>query len=354
MRVLQINSERGWRGGERQTLLTALGLRERGHEVELLVRAGGALEARAQAEGLPTHAAQSTVEFAVWLARQASRYDVLHVQTANVLAWALLAKPMHRRPIIFSRRTSFPVKGFSGFSRLKWTCTDVRVAISEAAASAMREMGLSVHVIPSAVPAVVPNPARVQEFLARENLFGCRLVGTAAALSPEKNPVTLIRAAAQVCAQHPDVVFVHWGAEGAAADAARQAIQDLGLGDRYRLLGFESGVEQLYPALAVFVMASRHEALGSSVLDAMAQSVPVVATQAGGLMELLAEGRGLLSATDDASGLARHIGEVLSVPELGRVMAERSLQEVQNRYGVEAMVQAYEFLYRQAVAVTTK
>jgi len=354
MRILQINSERGWRGGERQTLLTALGLRERGHEVSLLVRAGAPLEERAQAQGLRTHAVKTTAEFGAWLARYARPYDVLHVQTANVLAWALLAKPMHRRPVIFSRRTSFPVKGFSGFSRLKWACTDVRVAISEAAASAMREMGLSVQVIPSAVPSVTPNPSRVQEFIARENLRGYRLVGTAAALSPEKDPVTLIHAAAQVCAQHPDVVFVHWGAAGAAADAARQAIHDLGLGDRYRLLGFESGVEQLYPALAVFVMASRHEALGSSVLDAMVQSVPVVATQAGGLTELLAEGRGLLSAPGDASGLARHIGEVLSAPELGRVMVERSLQEVQNRYGVEAMVQAYESMYRQATAATTK
>jgi glycosyltransferase involved in cell wall biosynthesis len=100
-------------------------------------------------------------------------------------------------------------------------------------------------------------------------------------------------------------------------------------------------------------MASRHEALGSSVLDAMVQSVPVVATQAGGLTELLAEGRGLLSAPGDASGLAGHIAEILSAPELGRALAERSLQEVQNRYGVEAMVQAYESLYRQVTVVTT-
>lgn len=347
MRILQINSERGWRGGERQTLLTALGLRERGHEVELLVRAGGALEVRAQAEGLRTHAAKSTVEFAVWLARYASRYDVLHVQTANVLAWALLAKPMHRRPVIFSRRTSFPVKGFSGFSRLKWACTDVRVAISEAAASAMREMGLSVQIIPSAVPAVVSNASRVQEFLARENLVGHRLVGTAAALSPEKDPVTLIHAAAKVCAKYPDVIFVHWGAEGSAAEAARHAIRELGMGDRYRLLGFETGVEQLYPALTVYVMASRHEALGSSVLDAMSQGVPVVATQAGGLEELLAEKRGLLGPVGDAQILADNIGMLLSDSELSAAIAQRGRDAVTLHYSVAGMVQAYEHIYQE-------
>jgi hypothetical protein len=81
MRILQINSERGWRGGERQTLLTSLGLRERGHEVEVLVRAGGVLETRAQSEGLRTHAMNTTAEFGVWLARHGQAYDVLHVQT---------------------------------------------------------------------------------------------------------------------------------------------------------------------------------------------------------------------------------------------------------------------------------
>ncbi|MFM7010254.1 MAG: glycosyltransferase family 4 protein [Betaproteobacteria bacterium] len=347
MRILQINSERGWRGGERQTLLTALGLRERGHEVALLVRAGGALEARAQAEGLPTYAAKSTVEFAVWLARYASRYDVLHVQTANVLAWALLAKAMHRRPVIFSRRTSFPAKRFSGFLRLKWACADVRVAISDAAASAMREMGLSVQIIPSAVPAIVPNVSRIQEFLARENLFGHRLIGTAAALSPEKDPVTLIHAAAKVCAKYPDVIFVHWGAEGAAAEAARRAIHDLGMGDRYRLLGFEAGVEQLYPALTVYVMASRHEALGSSVLDAMLQGVPVAATQAGGLEELLAEKRGLLGPVGDAQMLADNIGMLLSDSELSAAIAQRGRDAVTLHYSVAGMVQAYEHIYQE-------
>jgi glycosyltransferase involved in cell wall biosynthesis len=347
MRILQINSERGWRGGERQTLLTALGLRERGHEVELLVRAGGALEARAQTEGLPTHSAKSTVQFAVWLACHASRYDVLHVQTANVLAWALLAKPLHRRPVIFSRRTSFPVKGFSGFSRLKWAYTDARVAISEAAASAMREMGLSVQIIPSAVPAVIPNASRLQEFLVRENLLGHRLVGTAAALSPEKDPVTLIKAAAKVCAKYPDVIFVHWGAEGAAAQAARRAIHELGMGNRYRLLGFEAGVEQLYPALTVYVMASRHEALGSSVLDAMLQGVPVVATQAGGLEELLAQKRGLLSPVGDAQKLADHIGMLLSDGELSAAIAQRGKDAVTLHYSVAGMVQTYEHIYQE-------
>jgi glycosyltransferase involved in cell wall biosynthesis len=146
------------------------------------------------------------------------------------------------------------------------------------------------------------------------------------------------------------VIFVHWGAEGAASEAARLAIRELGLEGRYRLLGFEVGVEQLFAALTVFVMASRHEALGSSVLDAMAQSIPVVATHAGGLKELLAHERGLLSAPGDADGLAAHIVELLRQPELRLTMAKRALHEVQTRYGVQAMVEQYESLYLRATS----
>jgi glycosyltransferase involved in cell wall biosynthesis len=105
----------------------------------------------------------------------------------------------------------------------------------------------------------------------------------------------------------------------------------------------------LFAALNVFVMASRQEALGSSVLDAMAQQVPVVATQAGGLKELLADERGLLCAPGDARGLAEQIAQLLDDPERGSALAARALHEVRLRYGVDTMVQMYERLYRQVV-----
>ncbi|MCX7224015.1 MAG: glycosyltransferase family 4 protein [Burkholderiales bacterium] len=97
-------------------------------------------------------------------------------------------------------------------------------------------------------------------------------------------------------------------------------------------------------------MASRQEALGSSVLDAMAQEVPVVATRAGGLKELLADERGLLCTPGDARGLAEQIGQLLDDPARGSALATRALQEVQRRYGVDTMVQTYESLYRQVLA----
>ncbi len=349
LRILQINTERGWRGGERQTLLTAVGLRARGHDVELLLRKGSVLAERARALGLVVHAAGGGFSFGCWLALHGKRYDVLHAQTAKVVAWAVAVAPAYRRPLVFSRRTSFPVGAGGWLTRLKWRRLDQMVAISEAAAQAPRALGVSTLVIPSAVLPIAADATRIQHFLKYRALEGKRLIGTAAALSVEKDPVTLIYAAAKVCAQFEDVVFLHWGAAGSASFAAQQAIAELGLQDRYLLLGFEPEVEQLFAPLSVFVMASRYEALGSSVLDAMLQNVPVVSTDAGGLKETVCAGRGLVCAPGDVATMAAHIVWMLAQPEQAQAMAKVACAAVRAEYAVDGMVERYLKVYRKVL-----
>lgn len=350
MRILQINTERGWRGGERQTLLTALYQRKLGHQVELLAHTDGELAKRAVQQGLTVHRVRSGAGFGAWLALHGRRYDILHAQTAKVVAWAVLSKIFHRRPVIFSRRTSFPGGSNKWATQWKWQRVDQLVAISEAAAGAPRAMGLQPIVIQSAVPLVTPDPERVNAFISQNNLRGRRLVGTASALSPEKDPVTLIRAAAIVCRQFEDVSFVHWGAAGAASAAAQECIDSLGLQGRYIMAGFTPGVEQLYPALSVFVMASRFEALGSSVLDAMMQRIPVVSTDAGGLKETLSNGRGLLCAVGDVDAMALNIIQLLDQPQKAAAMAEHAFAEVNTEYDVERMARRYLNVYASVLS----
>jgi glycosyltransferase involved in cell wall biosynthesis len=123
----------------------------------------------------------------------------------------------------------------------------------------------------------------------------------------------------------------------------------LGLKDRYLLLGFEPDVEQLFTALSVFVMASRYEALGSSVLDAMLQNVPVVSTDAGGLKETVCAGRGLVCAPGDAAAMAAHIAWMLAQPEQAQAMATVACAAVRAEYAVDSMVERYVAVYRAVV-----
>jgi len=349
MRILQINTEKTWRGGERQTLLTMIELRSAGHQVELLCAQKGGLSQRVQDAGFVVHELASGLGFWAWLMVRGRQYDILHAQTAKAMTWAALAKWFNRRPLVFTKRTSFPLKRGVWQTRWKWHQANQVVAISQAAAQAPKQLGVAVEVIASAVPPIAANPVRIKTFLGKHQLVGKRLVGTAGALSFEKDPLTLINAAAEVCRVLDDVVFIHWGADESAAEAVRARIAELGLQQRYLLMGFEHAVQELYPALSVFVMASVYEALGSSVLDAMLQQVPVVSTDAGGLKEVVSEGRGLVVSVGDAQAMASQILLVLSGADSIKPMVHRAFSDVQAHYGVAEMAQRYLGVYQRFV-----
>jgi len=352
MYILQLNLEKGWRGGERQTLLTALAQRTLGHQVELVARRGSELATRAHAEGLTVHYARQAVSLTIWLALHGSRFDVIHAQTAGAITGAVLAKPFHRKPIVFSRRTAFPVTSGAALTRFKWQHIDQLVAISQAAAQEPRRFGIEPVIIPSAIMPIQENSVRVDDFLRQHRLEGKTLVGTCAALTSEKDPLVLIHAAALVCAKFPDTVFVHWGGPGPETEAATKLINALNLQEHYLLLGFQKEPEQLFPALSLFILASRIEALGSSILDAMLQKVPVIGTRTGGIQEILAEGRGILTPVGDAASMAQHIEWVLSHPQEAHQIALLAHDHVITEHDVTHMAQKYLSLYERLIQKT--
>ena len=112
MRILEINTEKGWRGGEKQTLYALEGFRILGHEVELLCFQGSALHVKAQAAGFVCHTITSNYSSVFFLLKSGSRYDFIHTQTSKQLTYCILTKAFHKRKVVFSRRVDFVPKGF--------------------------------------------------------------------------------------------------------------------------------------------------------------------------------------------------------------------------------------------------
>ncbi len=346
MRILQLNFERGWRGGERQTLLTMRQLMLAGHEVELLARKGGKLARRARDLEFMVHEFDSAMAVSRFLLARRSQYDVMHAQTANMMTWLALLRPWLKARVVFTRRTAFPLRKNESRNAWKWRQADALVAISDAAAAEPRRLGLRVTVIPSAVELQPLNPEHLQAFSSQHGLEGKRVLATAAALTVEKDPQTLIRAVHELATQRQDFVFLHLGAGGSEEAAARQLVSELDLDALYRFAGFQENVENLYRLMDVFVLSSRYEALGSSALDAFAYGVPVVATRAGGLAELLADGRGLLSEVGDPTGLAANMARVLDDPALRATMVEGAAAYVHREHDPAVMAEKYLAIYR--------
>ncbi|MBC7202850.1 MAG: glycosyltransferase [Pusillimonas sp.] len=350
MRVLQLNFERGWRGGERQTLLCLHQLRKRGIHVEVLARAGEPLARAARAEGFIVHEAKGVPGACFKLLRIARDFDILHAQTANTLSWLAMLKTLLGRPVVFTRRTSFALTpSKQPRTLMKWRRVNAFVAISEAAANEPRRLGLSVSIIRSAIDPAAPDDERIARLRQHYELQGRPVVGTSAALTREKDPLTLIRAIHQLRKTHPNVVCLHFGADGDVADAARQLVKELGLTGHYIFAGFEPGVEKVYGLFDVFALSSVEEALGSSVLDAFSQNVPVVATRAGGLKESLAKGRGLLCDVGDFRAMAANLAQVLQRPDLRADMTRKAYDYVLREHNVGVMGERYVALYQAAL-----
>lgn len=342
MRILQLNFERGWRGGERQTLYCMRAFRHAGHEVELLARSGQPLADNAKREGYTVHGKRNVAGQIAFLASAGRAYDIIHAQTANTLTWAVLTRPMHRRAVVFSRRTASPLKpGQAWKTGFKWRQVDLFVAISEAAAAEPRRLGLNPTIIRSAVTPSEVNPANVAQLEAEFGLAGRKVLATAAVLSHGKDPLTLICAVAELARSRRDFVFLHFGADGNCSAQAHALVRSLGLQDIYRFAGFRQEVTDFYSIMDVFVMASREEALGSSVFDAFLQRVPVVSTDAGGLKESLGQGRGLLCAVGDATALAQGMARCLDDPVLRADITGRAYDYVRTEHDVQKMGQRY-------------
>lgn len=345
-----MNFERGWRGGERQTLMCMRQFRAAGHNVALLARAGGELARRARQEGFVVHERPGVAGVCTFLMRRGKDFDILHAQTANMLTWLSLLKPFLRARIVFTRRTAFPVPARRARrTAWKWRRADALVAISAAAAVEPVRLGLNPSVIPSAIEVQPLDQEHVRAFAQEFKLAHKHVLATAAALTSEKDPCTLIRAVHALRQMRDDFVFLHLGAGGDVEPEARTLVNELGLADHYVFAGFQHGIDDLYRLMDVFVLSSRHEALGTSVLDAFLYSVPVVATDAGGLKESLADGRGMLCPVGDHQALAEGMDKLLTDRALRAVMIERAHAYVLREHDVEIMGKRYLDVYARVI-----
>ncbi|MGZ3809616.1 MAG: glycosyltransferase family 4 protein [Bacteriovorax sp.] len=340
MKILELNFERTWRGGERQTIYNMLGFRTAGVSVSLLCRKGYPLEAKAKAEGFDVFSFSNIFGAFFFMIVKGRQFNVFHAQSSHILTWCLLSKPFHRAKIILSRRVDFVPKGV--MTKLKYRLTDKIVAVSEAVKKIVESFSGREAIVISDIAVPVPlDGERALGFLTKQKIdSGKRIIGTTAALVPHKDPLNMVEAIKLLSDKRADFVFLHFG-NGELERAVKEKIEEYGLKDVYKLMGFVERVEDFFSVFEVFVMSSEEEGLGSSVLDAFLYTVPVVATDAGGLAELLQDGRGILCRKKKPTMLADAIDVALQQPELCSKITETALTYVQKEHSLEAITDRY-------------
>lgn len=338
MKILEINTESSWRGGERQTYLNMEGLRDMGVEVDLLATLKGELSVKSQSANFQTYTIKNRWEGIKFLLKNGSNYDILHAQTSKAQLLAILTKPFHRKIVVYSRRVNFPIKGL--FTKLKYFFTDSVVAITEEVKKNLENFGVkNVSVITDIVENQAVNTQRAFSFVEKNGWQNKKIVATVAAFTEEKDPQTLVDSIAYLSKLRSDFVFLHFG-EGKLKPEIIQRVQDLGINDLYQFVGYHDGIQDYYAIFDIFVLTSRQEGLGSSILDAFIQGVPVVATRAGGITETV-ENRGLLCEVGDSERIAKSIDKLLNDKSLTTDFTEKAYQIATTKHSIKTVSKQY-------------
>ncbi|MBI1765626.1 MAG: glycosyltransferase [Acidobacteria bacterium] len=171
------------------------------------------------------------------------------------------------------------------------------------------------------------------------------LIGNVANLRPVKGHRYLLQAAATVVRQFPHAHFLLIG-KGELQVALQAQAAALGISANVHFLGQRSNAAQLAQAFDLAVLASLHEGLPNTVMEAMAAGVPVVATAVGGVLEMITDGEtGYLAPAADAAHLAEKILQALA-DEAGRAQrAAHGQAFVLDQFSMQRMVAATEQLY---------
>ncbi len=345
MKVLQVNTEKTWRGGERQTLLTMKGLLSQGIVPRLLCLKDRPLAQKAARESMPLSLVANQAQAFKYILSKGSSFDLIHAQTSRAQSLAVIARFFHQRPVLYTRRVDFRPRGLA--AKLKYCLSDQLAAISPAIRDIILTLvpGRDIAVIPSCIDTSREILAPSAKALHLQKKFPrYRIIGTIAAMVPHKDPLTMVRTVHSLQSIYQGrFIFLHFG-RGELEKKVRAEVKRLGIEDKYLLMGFENDVESYYPVLDLFVMSSQEEGLGSSVLEAFRYKVPVVSTNAGGLERLVMQ-RGLLCPVKDHRCLAAKIHELLQSPEKYTHMVQSAHEYVLRHHSLESMTTSYVRLY---------
>jgi N-acetyl-alpha-D-glucosaminyl L-malate synthase BshA len=203
---------------------------------------------------------------------------------------------------------------------------------------------------------VIPNFVDSEQFRPLADEGGCasgqqarpRVLTHVSNFRPVKRVEDVVHIFATVRAEIPSRLdLVGDGPERARIEAL---VTSLGLRDHVRFLGERGDLIATLQQSDVFLLPSQTESFGLAALEAMACGVPVVATDVGGVSEVVADGEtGFLAAVGDIAGMARHARRLLTDEDLRRRMSRAARHRAETQFRLAPAVDSYEAVYRRVL-----
>lgn len=354
MHVLFVNLEKAWRGGENQIYILAQGLRQIGYTISIAYPKQNTITVnrfREVAEVIPLPSRSHLDPRSVSALRRYCRLNGVDIIDANSSRSHSLSLAVKRGTpslrLVVHRRVASTIKN-SFFTRSRYfsPCVDSYIAISQFIGNVLLNYGIpreKVLVVPSAVRPRkwTQSKDEAKRMLAeRYGIPGDLIwIGSVAALSPEKGLEDIVQIANELRNSKLPFQCVIAG-DGKERNALESLTRSLTLNNAVHLLGFVDDPHLLIRALDVLVVSSRREGLGTVLLDAALADTCILATNVGGIPEIVIDGvTGLLYEPGEIKDAAQKLLMALGAPHSRDSLVEKAQRHVLDRFSVENMIQ---------------
>lgn len=315
MRVMHVNLGRGFRGGQRQTELLIRALDDQKLKQGMLVRHDSPL-----AERLGDLAGLEIIRNKHPYSRKRvslRQFDFCHAHETSAAQWACINKFLCRTPYVITRRVP-KVPSNNWFTRAVYENAELVICLSSEIRDNLLKTapGARTHLIPSMCASLPVDETLLSEL--REKYRGKFVVGTAGALVKKHKGHHILLDALRELQSDTDLHCLILG-DGYDREALEQQAEGL---SNVEFLGFQSDVGTFFRLFDLFVFPSLEEGLGSTLLDVMQAGCPIVASDVGGIPEVVAHGEhGLLVEPGDPVALRDAIVSLRESPELAKRFA---------------------------------
>lgn len=327
MKVLHFSSATTWRGGEQQIAYLFKELQQKRIAQWIFCIEESALAEYCQQQNFPHFTYQKRFATNPLVGYQLKKLcakfniDLVHLHDAHSHTFGYISALLgNQTPFILSRRVDFPVKN-NWLSYQKYNHLSIKKILSvsnyvqQILAPAIQDKS-KLEVVHSGIDTTRFKYTN-QQILRQE--YGIptntKIIANVAAVAPHKDYFTFVDTAAILLKSNSLLKFFIIGADGGEAASISAYIQAKGLSKHFILTGFRKDIPQILPEVDIFLFTSKEEGLGTAVIDALACGLPVVATRAGGIPEIIQDGvNGFLTPIKNAQLLAEKVNYLLVNP----------------------------------------
>jgi glycosyltransferase involved in cell wall biosynthesis len=359
MKILHVDEQLGWRGGEIQASWLMQGLVELGHEVALAGRPGGQFVGDDHG-GIPVQRFELPMRYEAdfmsmrSLAKivRAHNVDIVHAHSSHGHIFAAMATRFAGtgKSVISKRLDRKPRRSF--INRWKYDSANHYVPVSNRVAGVLRDYGIPDDKITLVYDCIRPDLLNVEP-LDRADLGvadDATLLLSAGALVDQKDFSNLIQSMPYFIDAYPKVRVLIAG-EGELRSKLEREISDRGYDEIVSLLGQRTDVARLMRTADLYVSSSHTEGLGTSILESLACKLPIVASDAGGVCEMVIdEQTGYLVPNRNPRALGEAIAKALGDPQRTQQMADNGLVHIEENFLPHHMVKGFVAVYEKLLA----